>query len=434
MNVSMMTPQEVVRELDRYIVGQDNAKRSVAIALRNRWRRMQLDAKIRREIVPKNILLIGPTGVGKSEIARRLADLVDAPFIKVEATKFTEIGYVGRDVESIVRDLTVAAVKKIRQRQLDSNRYRAEEAAEEIILDQLLKSQKYGSDRQALRVRFRQHELDNVMIEIDAPVSLGGVELTTLPGMEAVAGQLQDMFEKINSSQSQKRHMAVHNAFKMIIHDQAQRMIDDEAIKIEALEKVEQHGIVFIDEIDKVAKRSEMTGGDVSREGVQRDLLPLVEGCTVNTKYGMVQTDYILFIASGAFHISKPSDLVPELQGRFPIRVELKALGVEDFVKILREPDTSLIYQYVKLMETEGIKLKFTDDAVRELAKISYEINMRVENIGARRLHTVMECLLEDVSFTMTGDSNGEQLIDVAYVKQQLEAFIKDEDLSRYIL
>ncbi len=430
-----MTPREVVRELDRHIVGQDQAKRAVAIALRNRWRRIQLSEQLRREIFPKNILMIGSTGIGKTEIARRLAHLSDAPFTKVEATKFTEVGYVGRNVESIIRDLCSVAVKQMRERETDRVYHRAEEIAEDIILEALLKSGRYGSDRQMLRVRFRQKEIDDEEIDITVAALSANVEIMTPPGMEGLTNQLQGMFDKLAGGQRQSRRLKVHQAFKTLTQEEAQKLIDDEDLKGKALESVEQNGIVFIDEIDKVVKRSESVGGgDISREGVQRDLLPLVEGCTVSTKYGTVKTDHILFIASGAFHTSKPSDLVPELQGRFPIRVELQELTAKEFVKILKDTDVSLVYQYAKLMETEEVKLEFTDDAIRRIAEIAYEVNARTENIGARRLHTAMEYLLEEISFTAPDNSGKHEVIDVEYVEKNLAPLAEDEDLSRYIL
>lgn len=430
----MMTPREIVRELDRYIIGQDKAKRAVAIALRNRWRRMQLDEAVRREIIPKNILMIGPTGVGKTEIARRLAHLADSPFIKVEATKFTEVGYVGRDVESIIRDLLNAAIKDERETRFERSRQRIEEVAEDQVLDELLASGNYGSDRQALRVQLRQKELDEAEVEVNVSALSSNVEIMTPPGMDALAGQLQGMFDKLGGGGQKRRKMKVRAALKALAQDEADKVIDEDDLKVAALEKVEQNGIVFIDEIDKVAKRSEMVHGDASREGVQRDLLPLVEGCAVSTKYGIVRTDHILFIASGAFHTARPSDLVPELQGRFPIRVELDALNVEQFIRILREPDVSLMNQYTKLMGAEDMTLEFTDDAVERIAEIAHFVNENTENIGARRLHTVMEFLLEDISFHASDPSSKKCMIDAQHVNQNLAELIKDEDLSRYIL
>ena len=429
----MMTPREIVRELDKHIVGQDDAKRAVAIALRNRWRRMQLDEDLRREIVPKNILMIGPTGVGKTEIARRLARLSDAPFIKVEATKFTEVGYVGRDVESIVRDLVEVSVKATRERELKHHRRRSREKAEEIVL-RTLSSNADADAQQELRARLRQGELDEREIEVEVSVIPTGVEIMTPAGMEAIAGQLESVFKNIAGQRRNRRKMTVGQAIRTLTEEKAQEMINEKDLKEEALERVEQSGIVFIDELDKVAKRSEVSGGEVSREGVQRDLLPLVEGSTVTTKHGMVKTDHVLFIASGAFHVAKPSDLVPELQGRFPIRVELSDLGTDDFVRILTEPDVSLIRQYSELLSTEEVTVEFSDDAVRRIAEIATEVNSGTENIGARRLYTVMENLLEDVSFTAP-DRSGERLeIDAAYVERRLAELAANEDLSRYIL
>ena len=431
--MSTMTPREIVRELDKHIVGQDQAKRAVAIALRNRWRRMNLDEKLRCEIMPKNILMIGPTGVGKTEIARRLARLANAPFIKVEATKFTEVGYVGRDVESIIRDLADISVKATREKEMDRYRHRSRELAEEAVLDALVADT--AEDRQQLRAHLRQGELDEREIEIEVSYMPGGVEIMTPAGMEAVASQLESVFKSFGRQRRSRRKMSVKQALKTLTQEKAQQMIDEDELKARALRRVEQGGIVFIDEIDKVAKRGELSsGGEISREGVQRDLLPLVEGSTVTTKYGMVKTDHILFIASGAFHIAKPSDLVPELQGRFPIRVELNNLGTEEFVRILTEPDVSLIRQYVELLATEGVAAEFTDEAVRRIAEIACEVNDRTENIGARRLHTVLECLLDDISYTAP-DRSGERLvIEVAYVEEQLVELAKNEDLSRYIL
>ncbi len=430
-----MTPREIVRELDKYIIGQDKAKRAVAIALRNRWRRMQLDPDLRKEIMPKNILMIGPTGVGKTEIARRLARLADAPFIKIEATKFTEVGYVGRDVESIIRDLADMAVKAMREKEISRNRHRSQEIAEDLVLKALMSGADGPDKLQEMRVKLRQGEFDKREIEIDVSAVPAGVEIMTPAGMEAVASQLESVFRSIGGQRHHRRKMTVGQALKMLTQEKAHEMIDEDELKATALEKVEQSGIVFIDEIDKVAKRGETSGGgEISREGVQRDLLPLVEGSTVTTKYGMVKTDHILFIASGAFHVAKPSDLVPELQGRFPIRVELTDLGIEEFVRILTEPDVSLVRQYVELLAAESVEIRFTDDAVRRVAEIACEVNERTENIGARRLHTVMECLLEEVSFTAPDNSGDRALIDVAYVEKQLAELAGDEDLSRYIL
>jgi ATP-dependent HslUV protease ATP-binding subunit HslU len=440
-----MTPREIVQELDKHIIGQSEAKRAVAIALRNRWRRLQLPEELRREVTPKNILMIGPTGVGKTEIARRLARLANAPFIKVEATKFTEVGYVGRDVESIIRDLVDASIKLTREEELAKVRFRAMEAAEERILDILLPGARIGfsdepmaeqesSTRQKFRKRLREGELDDKEIEVELQVSPMGIEIMTPPGMEEMASQLQNMFQSLSGSRTKKRKLRIQDAFKLLTDEEAHKMINEEDLKTRALQNVEQNGIVFIDEIDKVARRGEYSGADVSREGVQRDLLPLVEGCTVSTKHGMVRTDHILFIASGAFHLSKPSDLVPELQGRLPIRVELAALAAQDFVRILTEPDASLTEQYAALLKTEGLTISFTQDGVERIAKVAYDVNERTENIGARRLHTVLERLLDSVSFAAPDRAGDTVTIDAAYVDRHLGELLKDDDLSRYIL
>jgi len=446
--MSQMTPREIVQELDKHIVGQDDAKRSVAIALRNRWRRVQVDEPLRSEITPKNILMIGPTGVGKTEISRRLAKLAKAPFIKIEATKFTEVGYVGREVDSIIRDLMDISIKMTREVEMAKVRHRAEDAAEERILDALLppppssvgfttvsESDKRDSDtRQKFRKMLRENKLDDKEIEIEVQAIPVGVEIMAPPGMEEMTSQLQGMFQNMGASRSRTKKLKVKEALKLLGDEEAAKMVDEEELKSKALEAAEQHGIVFLDEIDKVARRAETSGADVSREGVQRDLLPLVEGCTVNTKYGMVKTDHILFIASGAFNVSKPSDLIPELQGRFPIRVELKSLTTEDFVRILTEPDASLTTQYTALIGTEDVTLEFTEGAVRRLAEVAFQVNENTENIGARRLHTVMERLLETVSFEASDRSGTSVQIDAAYVDDHLAELSKDEDLSRYIL
>ena len=442
--MSAMTPREIVQELDKHIIGQDAAKRSVAIALRNRWRRMQVDEQLRAEITPKNILMIGPTGVGKTEIARRLARLANAPFIKVEATKFTEVGYVGRDVESIVRDLADAAIKLARETAMDKVRHRAEDAAEDRILDALLPSPKSmaadeadnssSETRQKFRKRLREGTLDDREIEIEVSVTPVGVEIMAPPGMEEMTSQLQGMFQNMGGNRTRSRKLRIRDARKLLCDEEAARMINEDDLKHAALENVEQNGIVFLDEIDKVTRRGESSGPDVSREGVQRDLLPLVEGSTVSTKHGMVKTDHILFIASGAFHLSKPSDLIPELQGRLPIRVELDDLGAAEFIRILTEPDASLTEQYAALMATENVTLEFSENGIARIAEIAAQINERTENIGARRLHTVMERLLERISFEATDSAGITLLIDVAYVNEHLDALVKDEDLSRYIL
>jgi ATP-dependent HslUV protease ATP-binding subunit HslU len=442
---SVMTPREIVRELDKHIIGQAAAKRAVAIALRNRWRRSQVDERLRTEITPKNILMIGPTGVGKTEIARRLARLANAPFIKVEATKFTEVGYVGRDVDSIIRDLVDSAVKMLREGEIRKVAPRAERAAEERILDALLPPPRHefgtsasGTEdsvtRQKLRERLRDAELDDREIEVDVTMATIGVEIMAPPGMEEMTSQLQNMLQSLAGGKTRRRRLRVRDARKLLRDEEAARLIDEDNLKLRALESVEQNAIVFIDEIDKVAKRSEYGGPDVSREGVQRDLLPLVEGCTVSTRYGTVKTDHILFIASGAFHVAKPSDLIPELQGRLPIRVELESLTVEDFVRILTEPDASLTEQYRALLATEGVTVNFSADAIRRIAEISWHVNERTENIGARRLHTVMERLLDALSFDAPDSAGSSVEIDAASVDEQVGELAQNEDLSRYIL
>ncbi len=443
--MSQMTPREIVQELDKHIIGQDEAKRAVAIALRNRWRRVQVDEPLRSEITPKNILMIGATGIGKTEISRRLARLARAPFIKVEATKFTEVGYVGREVDSIVRDLVDIAVKMTREDAMTKVRHRAEDAAEERLLDALLPRSPHetydepdradrGETRQKFRKMLREGDLDEKEVEIEIQAIPVGVEIMAPPGMEEMTSQLQGMFQNLSGNKRRTRKLKVAEAMKLLTDEEAAKMVDEEELKTQALEAVEQHGIVFLDELDKVARRSETIGADVSREGVQRDLLPLVEGCTVNTKFGMVRTDHILFIASGAFHVAKPSDLIPELQGRFPIRVELKSLRTEDFVRILTEPDASLTSQYRALIATEDVDLEFTDDGVRRLAEVAFHVNETTENIGARRLHTVMERLLEQVSFEASDKSGSKVVIDGEYVDAHLAELSKNEDLSRYIL
>jgi ATP-dependent HslUV protease ATP-binding subunit HslU len=443
-----MTPREIVQELDKHIIGQEEAKRAVAIALRNRWRRVQVDEPLRSEITPKNILMIGPTGVGKTEISRRLARLARAPFIKVEATKFTEIGYVGREVDSIIRDLMDVAVKMTREEAMSKVRHRAEDSAEERVLDALLPPppraripdeesaprHDESDTRQKFRKMLREGKLDDREIEVAIQAVPMGIEIMAPPGMEEMTSQLQGMFQNLSGSRQKTRKLKVKEAMKLLTDEEAAKMVDEEELKTQALEAVEQQGIVFLDELDKVARRSETIGADVSREGVQRDLLPLVEGSTVNTKYGMVRTDHILFIASGAFHVSKPSDLIPELQGRFPIRVELKSLKTEDFVRILTEPDASLTAQYTALLATEDVELKFTENGVRRLAEVAYHVNENTENIGARRLHTVMERLLETVSFEASDKSGTRVEINAGYVDDHLAELARDEDLSRYIL
>lgn len=443
--MSNMTPREIVHELDRHIIGQDAAKRSVAIALRNRWRRMQLDEDLRNEVTPKNILMIGPTGVGKTEIARRLARLANAPFVKVEATKFTEVGYVGKDVESIIRDLVETSIKQLREQEMKKVQQLAMDAAEERVLDALLPpargvdgkpEEAESSTRQLFRKKLREGELNDKEIEVDVSDAPMGVEIMAPPGMEEMTNQLQGMFSNIGKNKSSKKKMTVAQAMVQISEEEAARMVNEEELKFRAVEAAEQNGIVFIDEIDKVAKRGETSGTDVSREGVQRDLLPLIEGCTVTTKYGMVKTDHILFIASGAFHFSKPSDLIPEMQGRLPIRVELSSLTSEDFERILTEPNASLTEQYRELLATEDLKVEFHPDGVKRIAEIAFEVNERTENIGARRLHTIMEHLLEEISFDASDlGAKGEKIdINQAYVNEHLNEVSQDEDLSRFIL
>ncbi len=446
--MSQMTPREIVQELDKHIIGQDEAQRAVAIALRNRWRRVQIDEPLRSEITPKNILMIGPTGVGKTEISRRLAKLAKAPFIKVEATKFTEVGYVGREVDSIIRDLMDISVKLTREDAMSKVSHRAEDAAEERILDALLpgpaRSVDFTADsdgahddsdtRQKFRKMLREGNLDDKEIEIDIQAIPVGVEIMAPPGMEEMTNQLQGMFQNLSGGRQRTKKLKVKAALKLLSDEEAAKMLDEEEIKSRALEAVEQHGIVFLDELDKVARRSETMGADVSREGVQRDLLPLVEGSTINTKYGMVKSDHILFIASGAFTVCKPSDLIPELQGRFPIRVELKSLTTKDFVRILTEPDASLTSQYTALISTEDVSLEFVESGVKRLAEVAFHVNENTENIGARRLHTVMERLLETVSFEASDKSGSHVQINAGYVDEHLAELSKDEDLSRYIL
>jgi ATP-dependent HslUV protease ATP-binding subunit HslU len=440
--MSNMTPREIVSELDKHIIGQDEAKRAVAIALRNRWRRMQLDEELRAEITPKNILMIGPTGVGKTEIARRLAKLANAPFIKIEATKFTEVGYVGRDVDSIVRDLADVAIKMYREQEMTRVRFRAEEAAEERILDVLLppardsETSSGESTRQLLRKKLREGDMDDKEIELEVAAPAVGMEIMAPPGMEEMTNQLQSMFSNMSNPQQKMQKMTVKAAFEALCDEEAAKMVNEEELKQKAVAAAEENGIVFIDELDKVAKRSEGAGADVSREGVQRDLLPLIEGSTVSTKYGMIKTDHILFIASGAFHLSKPSDLIPELQGRLPIRVELNALTPEDFERILTEPDASLTEQYQALLATEGLEVSFSEDGIRRIAETAWHVNEKTENIGARRLHTVMERLLEDSSFEAAdaGLNDSALNVDASFVDGQLKELSADEDLSRFIL
>ena len=446
--MTTMTPKEIVSELDKHIVGQNNAKKAVAIALRNRWRRAQVAEPLRQEITPKNILMIGPTGVGKTEIARRLARLANAPFIKVEATKFTEVGYVGRDVETIIRDLVEMAIKSGRERAMKGMRARAEDAAEERVLDALLPPARSpgffaennaaggeeNATRQKFRKKLREGELDDKEIDIDVAMPAMQAEIFAPPGMEELTQQIQGMFQNMGSGKKKSRKLKIKEALKLLTDEEAAKLVNDEEVKLEAVKAVEQNGIVFLDEIDKVTGRSDAQGADVSRQGVQRDLLPLVEGTTVSTKYGMIRTDHILFIASGAFHLSKPSDLIPELQGRFPIRVELDSLSVADFECILTQTDACLTKQYQALLETEGVAVEFADDGIRRMAEIAYQVNEKTENIGARRLHTVMEKLLEEVSFEAGKIGLDKVVVDAAYVNEKLGEVAADEDLSRYVL
>ena len=436
-----LTPKQIVQELDKHIIGQQAAKKAVAIALRNRWRRKQLSAELQHEITPKNILMIGPTGVGKTEIARRLATLANAPFIKIEATKFTEVGYVGRDVESIIRDLAEMAMKMLRDQAIETVQTRSEDAAEDRILDTLLRpardqeTEDDSTTRQRFRKMLREGKLNDREIELELNAPSVGVEIMSPPGMEEMTNQLQDMFQNMGSSRTTTRKLTVEKALRALAEEEADKLINEEDLKAQVIDAVEQNGIVFLDEIDKITHRSEggSGGADVSRAGVQRDLLPLVEGSTVSTKYGMLKTDHILFIASGAFHLSKPSDLIPELQGRLPIRVELDALGADEFVRILTEPDASLTEQYIALLGTEGSTLSFTEDGLQRIAELAWQVNEQTENIGARRLHTMLEKLLEELSFN-TADDASDISIDAAYVNQQLSILVQDEDLSRYIL
>ena len=441
--MSNMTPQEIVHELDKHIIGQQEAKRAVAIALRNRWRRQQVSDPLRQEITPKNILMIGPTGVGKTEIARRLARLADAPFIKVEATKFTEVGYVGRDVDTIVRDLVEVAIKEAREQATRRVRHRAEDLAEERILDALLPSARDysgaasetdGATRQKFRKRLREGELDDKEIEIEVSAAQPHMEIFAPPGMEDLTSQIQGMFQNLGASRRRLRKLKIREAMKLLVEEEASKLVNDEDLKANAVRNVEQNGIVFLDEIDKIASRGEMSGADVSRQGVQRDLLPLVEGTTVSTKYGMIKTDHILFIASGAFHLAKPSDLIPELQGRFPIRVELQSLSVADFEQILTNTDACLTRQYEALLATEGVTVEFHAEAIRRLAEIAWQVNEKTENIGARRLYTVMEKLLEDISFDAVRHAGEKIAVDARYVDERLKALAQSEDLARYVL
>ncbi|AKH37833.1 MULTISPECIES: ATP-dependent protease ATPase subunit HslU [Nitrosomonas] len=442
--MSQMTPQEIVHELDKHIIGQVSAKRAVAIALRNRWRRQQVGDPLRQEITPKNILMIGPTGVGKTEIARRLAKLADAPFIKIEATKFTEVGYVGRDVDSIIRDLVESAIKQGREREIRKMRPMAEDRAEDRILDVLLppardldfraESEESSVTRQKFRKKLREGELDDKEIEIEVAIPQASMEIFAPPGMEELTSQIQGMFQTIGGGKKKTRKLTIREAKKILVEEEAARLINDEELKLRAVQNVEQNGIVFLDEIDKITSRSETSGADVSRQGVQRDLLPLVEGTTISTKYGMIKTDHILFIASGAFHLSKPSDLIPELQGRFPIRVELGSLSAGDFEQILTNTDACLTRQYQALLKTEGIEMSFAEDAIKRLAEIAYFVNEKTENIGARRLHTVMEKLLEEISFNASKRSGEAIVIDAVYVDSRLKELSQSEDLARYVL
>ncbi|QCI26967.1 HslU--HslV peptidase ATPase subunit [Buchnera aphidicola (Thelaxes californica)] len=446
--MSNMTPREIVRELNRFIIGQEKAKKAVAIALRNRWRRMQLEKELRSEVTPKNILMIGPTGVGKTEIAKRLAKLANAPFIKIEATKFTEVGYVGKEVDSIIRDLTDAAVKIVRMQAIKKNQTRAEEMAEERILQVLIpisekdwKKQENNLNRpsstiQIFRKKLREGQLDDKEIEINIASTPMGVEIMAPPGMEELTNQLQSLFQNLRGGKKNSRKLKIKDALKILIEEESAKILNPESIKKEAIHAVEQNGIVFIDEIDKICKRSGQTssGSEISREGVQRDLLPLVEGCTVSTKHGMVKTDHILFIASGAFQLSKPSDLIPELQGRLPIRVELNALTVNDFERILTEPKSSITVQYQALMQTEGVKIHFTNEGIRRIAEVAWKVNQSMENIGARRLYTVLEKLMEEISFNASDQNGAVVEVNACYVAQHLDELISNEDLSRFIL